>query len=49
VARGLELSIAHAADRVVVAVCRGAAVGVDVEPVRGCGELAGAHAGVLAV
>ena len=44
---GLDFSIAHAGDRVVVAVARGAAVGVDVEQVAEAGDLAGGRAGVL--
>ena len=44
----IDFSIAHAGARVVVATCRGAAVGVDVEPDRAVGELGTARAGVLA-
>jgi len=44
----IDFSIAHAGARVVVATCRGAAVGVDVEPDRAIGELGTARAGVLA-
>lgn len=47
-ASDVDVSIAHAGDRVLVAVCRGAPVGVDVEAIRGAGELADARAGVLA-
>jgi 4'-phosphopantetheinyl transferase len=43
----LHLSIAHAGDRVVVAVCE-QEVGVDVERIGEIGDLAGAEAGVLA-
>jgi len=44
----LDLSIAHAGERVVVAVARGAGVGVDVEPIGPFEDLTGAAAGVLA-
>ena len=43
----LDFSIAHAGDRVVVAVARGAAVGIDVEQVAETGDLASERAGVL--
>jgi 4'-phosphopantetheinyl transferase len=44
----LDLSIAHAGERVVVAVARGCGVGVDVEPIGPFEDLTGAAAGVLA-
>jgi phosphopantetheinyl transferase len=44
----LDLSIAHAGERVVVAVARGTGVGVDVEPIGPFEDLTGAAAGVLA-
>jgi 4'-phosphopantetheinyl transferase len=43
----LELSLSHAADRVVVAVARGAPVGVDVEGVDAAGDHAGLAEDVL--
>jgi len=43
----LDLSIAHAGERVVVAVARGWRVGVDVEPIGPFEDLTGAGAGVL--
>jgi len=44
---GVDFSIAHAADRVVVATSRGAAVGVDVERIRAVEGLDAPDAGVL--
>jgi 4'-phosphopantetheinyl transferase len=43
----LDFSIAHAGDRVLVAVARGAPVGIDVEQVGETGDLAAEQAGVL--
>ena len=45
--RGVDFSIAHAGDRVVVATSRGAAVGVDVERIRALEGLDAPAAGVL--
>lgn len=47
-AGAVRFSIAHAGDDVLVATCRGAAVGVDVEPLGSAGFLASEQAGVLA-
>jgi 4'-phosphopantetheinyl transferase len=44
---GIDFSISHAGDRVLVATCRGAAIGVDVEHIRAVEDLDAPEAGVL--